>query len=580
MSEQILKQIPLGVSDWQRLNKKLVVDKTAKLGALVSTFDKVFLSRPRRMGKTVLCSMLENLFTYGDEGFKGKAIYGNWPDQNERFPVINISFINMDCSDASKFENSLCKRLVTAYASAGFDTAQYIDISSFAKLSALLDILSNAAQKDLVFLIDEWDHPLSVNLSNNTLFAEIQAVLRLFYAWLRAQKNIRFILVTGIMRYRDASLFTGQDIQDISMNPNFADLLGYTREEIQSTFKPYIPAAAQSLDMSESELLHQLELHYDGFCFDYNAKVKVYCPLSINQFFAPIAANSLIANPDWAPSFSSYWMDSSNASDALRSFLRGRDFKLDELVQKYSKPVILGNSDLATPTHAASVTLNQIMAQSGFLTIKQVTDATKNLPPKQHRFICGLTNYEVMSEYVVVLSTYMSQLTEDVVYEQVNNARIAFLDGDIAQTCASLNVLLSTLRFDVMASAQEKHYRTFISIWLRSNKITVDEEYANNLGLCDLIVTTEDHVYAIELKRLSVDDDKSDAAKIARLDDGTKQLLEKGYASNVPSAGKLITGVVLVICDKHRQICAWRTIDAQGSQEGLVDHINVLSKNL
>ena len=90
------------------------------------------------------------------------------------------------------------------------------------------------------------------------------------------------------MRYSEFSPFTGQDIQDLSMKPYFADLLGYTQEEVRTSFARYIPRAANKLGITEEQLMEQLEQYYDGFCFDENASVKVYCPYAINKFFAQV----------------------------------------------------------------------------------------------------------------------------------------------------------------------------------------------------------------------------------------------------------------------------------------------------
>ena len=142
-----------------------------------------------------------------------------------------------------------------------------------------------AEQHELVFLIDEWDYPLSNNLDNEDKFNRLKLVLRDFYAWLRDLPKVRFLLITGIMRYHETSMFTGQYIQDLSMKPYFADLLGYTQQEMVDKFAPYIEKAANMLGISTQTLLDKLKQYYDGFCFDYNASVTVYCPYSINQFF-------------------------------------------------------------------------------------------------------------------------------------------------------------------------------------------------------------------------------------------------------------------------------------------------------
>ena len=104
------------MSDWNNLvrQNKLIVDKTAKLGYLVTFFDFVFFSRPRLMGKTTLCSMLQELFAHGPQNFAGTAIFEHWPE-TKTYPVVRLSFLDIKCPDATTFEDSLCTHLAAAY---------------------------------------------------------------------------------------------------------------------------------------------------------------------------------------------------------------------------------------------------------------------------------------------------------------------------------------------------------------------------------------------------------------------------------------------------------------------------------
>ncbi len=286
-----LQNIPLGVSDWNNLTSKardyVVVDKTAKLAELVNQ-RKVFIARPRRMGKTTLCSMLHELFAHGKGKFAGTAVYDLWSEPDV-YPVIHLSFDKITADDALEFELWLKLFVVKAFKLVGFP-----EVESFQRDLALSGFLGQfnpiALQHELVFIIDEWHYPLTSLLENGKedQFNVVRAVLRDFYAWLRGLPNVRFILVTGIMRYSEFSPFTGQDIQDLSMRPYFADLLGYTQEEVRTSFARYIPRAANKLGITEEQLMEQLEQYYDGFCFDENASVKVYCPYAINKFFAQV----------------------------------------------------------------------------------------------------------------------------------------------------------------------------------------------------------------------------------------------------------------------------------------------------
>ena len=176
-----LQQFPLGVPSWDsfRRDNLFFVDKTALLGSLVTSFRRVFISRPRRMGKTTLCSTLAELFAHGDsDKFAGTAIHGKWPVK-ECYPVIYLAFHGMNCTNAAAFEADLCQKILEAYYDAGFTEAFNsrfaADVSSFSFVKRILKYL--AGKQPLVFLIDEWDDPLSKNLDKPQLVTALKEVL-------------------------------------------------------------------------------------------------------------------------------------------------------------------------------------------------------------------------------------------------------------------------------------------------------------------------------------------------------------------------------------------------------------------
>ena len=583
LAQQGLQKLPLDVTRWHDLVSEkynyLFVDKTAKLAALVRNYQAVFIARPRRMGKTLMCSMLYELFAHGTESFKGTAVYDLWPE-NELFPVIRLSFNTIACDDVSLFEQSLKGALVNTFSQVGFP-----EVDSFDRGDVLPSFLGKfnqiAEQHELVFLIDEWDYPLSNNLDNEDKFNRLKLVLRDFYAWLRDLPKVRFLLITGIMRYHETSMFTGQYIQDLSMKPYFADLLGYTQQELVDEFAPYIEKAANMLGISTQTLLDKLKRYYDGFCFDYNASVNLYCPYSINQFFdavVPKAEDDVIED---GPYFDSYWMTSANATAALSSYLRGRGLGQEELRQICNQHFLLSYEDINGVNFFGSVKFKHLLVQAGYFSLKAVVSGKA---PTSRKYKCGVTNQEVDEAFVRVLSGYLVNFDDDKrdqLIAEGEEAQKSLLAGDIECMCIRLNQILCKIFSEILKNAPEKLYRAFIARFLSANLITVSEENTNNLGRCDLVATTPNHIYDMELKRLDEDKD-ADHYKITRLNDGEEQLVERGYGSNLTEKKTRQTGVVLVISDKYRQICAWRTVTQTETgirrQEGIIPPLSVLTQ--
>ena len=316
-TEQVkLQAITIGNSDFKDVidSGTLFVDKTAHLAKLAQ-FKKVFLTRPRRFGKTLMLSTLQELFSHGAKDnhyFDGLAVQSLWSDPN-CYPVINLSFFGL--SNPKTFEFELCEHLRTACELAGFDDVSSIN-PNLSKISQLLGRLNIIiAGTKIVVLIDDWDYPLSANLNNFNDYEDSREILRQLFRWLRLLQNVRFTLVTGICSYENTSFFAGQEVIDISMEPLFADLVGYTEDEVKTYFAPHIKAATKLLDCSEDELLGKLKQKYDGFCFDKNASVSVYCTGSINNFFQQI-----VLHPDLKPEFFNFRINNANAPKAIRVF--------------------------------------------------------------------------------------------------------------------------------------------------------------------------------------------------------------------------------------------------------------------
>ena len=608
MSEEVLRYLPIGVSDWSDINvpDTFFVDKTQKLLKLVSGKpNKIFLSRPRRMGKSTLVSMIEDLFTNGDKNFKGTAIYGHWP-QEERYPVVTLNFMNVKCTPHSQqkaistefyitsFTKSLCKSLQKAFERAGFTEVPKFNNESPDLDSFLKDIEDITDEHRLVFLIDEWDHPLSQTIDNEPLFSATLSVLSTFYKWLRNLEAPRFILVTGIMRYHEASLFTGQDIQDISMDPYWGDLLGITQDELVTYYATYIEQAAQRLQLSQDELLAELKLYYDGFCFDEDAQVKLYCPYSLNKFFEPVSPKQ---GPNKVPKFDTFWMNSAGASHAVRRLLASRKIDLPQIQGLCDgKDVIITQDELSQPQYFSKVEILPLLTDTGYLSIKEVIPADQ-APKKELSFRCGITNKEISKKFSKVVLDHINDklnlqalTTED--SELREALRQALEQGDITKTCAKLNELLCSIAYDAFKDFHEASYRSAFAKWLREIFPEVREETYNYQGRSDLEVQTKQgRVYVFELKVCdcpmvaSNNPEEEPAIDLQKIDTDVlipakKQILSRSYGVNAHTQGLPVTGVALAIGSTQRRIVAWRSISAAGESCAAVPRIDLTNKHI
>lgn len=282
------KLLPLGVANWEDIvdYNMFYVDKTSLLNSLITTKRKVFLARPQGMGKSLLCSMLADLLVNGTGDFKNTAIYDAWPDKN-RYQVIKLSFGGLAGSDEIALRNSLKGLLVEAYLNAGFAQVKKLEFTA-TTLNRLLNHLSSISLKQrLVFLIDDWDYPLTANYDYPVRYQAVLAVLSEFYAWLNKLDHVRFILVTGQAHELSSKLVTCGDIRDISADPEYATVLGLTQDELELNYRPFIEAAAQRRGDSIEAVRAALEACVCVVSLENGAEVKLYNPRAVNRLLAP-----------------------------------------------------------------------------------------------------------------------------------------------------------------------------------------------------------------------------------------------------------------------------------------------------
>ena len=385
-----LPRMPLGQSEWSSIQADglFFVDKTTLILDLVKK-PKVSLARPDSFGKTLLLSMLEDLFMHGTQNFQNTAIRDQWPER-DRYPVVRLSFSNVPyvqeadqaADDVTAFEQSLITELGRAYHRAGFAQEEIDDYRREATLHGFLSKLANFSnQQRLVFLIDEWDVPLLAQLENQPHYDAIQKSLNVFYHWLLTL-NLRFLFITGILHFRQ------KDVVDISMMPKFATLLGYTQEEVEFYFRDYLELAAQRYQMNSLKLLQVLKSHYHGFCFDEDGSVRLYSPWDINRFFAQLH------DSDQAPLFQGFWINTVTAYAELRIFMERGQLNQAVLDEIESKQVVLERSDLINPPLFSKEKLYPLLALNGYLTIKEVVNPVSD-NPDDRLFVYGFPNNEV-----------------------------------------------------------------------------------------------------------------------------------------------------------------------------------------
>ncbi|MDE7347190.1 MAG: ATP-binding protein [Muribaculaceae bacterium] len=297
---------PVGIQTFSKLIEDgyTYVDKTGFIKPLLSQGQFIFLSRPRRFGKSLMLSTLKAYFEGQRELFKGLAADRMDLDWTPS-PVLRFDFNSEDFS----VENgllSLLNRLLGEY------EKQY-DISDVAdtiagRFSLLIRNVAKSTGRKVVILIDEYDKPLLEIQDNKELLEKNLKMLKSFFGNLKSMDEyIRFAFITGVARFAKVSIFSDlNNLKDISMDNTFADICGWTENELLDNFRPGIEALSKEREESFEATLTALRSYYDGYLFASRGS-RLYNPFSI--------LNSLLSKeiePYWyvtgTPTFLARWV--------------------------------------------------------------------------------------------------------------------------------------------------------------------------------------------------------------------------------------------------------------------------------
>jgi len=267
-----MKKLPVGIYTLKKIieDNYLYIDKTEIALNLIENNQYVFLSRPRRFGKSLFLDTLREIFEGNKELFKGLHIYDKW-NFEKKHPVIRISFAN----GSVRSREELDKRIVTILAQNQKDLDIICDDTEDVA-GCFRDLIVKANElynEQVVILIDEYDKPILDNITNPKAASEIRDGLANFYSVIKGSDEfLRFAFLTGVSKFTKTSIFSGlNNITDITLNPRYGNICGYTQNDIETSFLPYLDGVD----------LEKLKEWYNGYSF---LKDKVYNPYNILLF--------------------------------------------------------------------------------------------------------------------------------------------------------------------------------------------------------------------------------------------------------------------------------------------------------
>ncbi len=236
------RQLPIGIQDFRTIREQdcYYVDKTSHIRRLVGQGRYYFLSRPRRFGKSLLVDTLRELFEGNEPLFRGLDIHEHW-DWSVGHPVVRLSF-GGKYNEPGDVERSVLNQLALIEHGAGLDSAQTAD-GGPERLQNLLYHLHQTTGRQVVVLVDEYDQPILDVIDNPEMATANRDYLRGFYGIIKdSARDVRFVFVTGVSMFSRVSLFSGlNNLRNISLDPHYATICGYTDRDLGAVFAPELP---------------------------------------------------------------------------------------------------------------------------------------------------------------------------------------------------------------------------------------------------------------------------------------------------------------------------------------------------
>ena len=506
------------------LENFIYVDKTEYIPKIVK-LKRVFISRPRRFGKSLTLDTIATLFETGVEPyFKGTWIYDKWTEPT--YPVLRLNFLNFDKNSLEKFNNKLNSK-ITEFAELNHVTTYKEKEEAEDSIDHLLEQL-RLENRQIVILIDEYDCQMTANINNETLYKQFQEKIKSFYANIKDKFAIKFLGITGVTRLKDVAIFSvGSDINDITNDSAYSQMIGFTRDEIKKYYIDYLKLAAscenkcrveEVTDTQIESMLDMMAQNYDGYCFDEFYKKKVFSTWSVNKFFQSVVSNKFVY-------FGEYWYDNGGLPSILVNYLKTHELNSFDYLNK-ENPITIPVNDFMNPTSLTTINQNVLMCQTGYLTLRSALtsgDLTVDL---------GIPNGEI---YKALNRLLAINFYKEGIYALAKGVRDLLDAGEIEDIIDRFNSVINSVSYDHFPINSEAAVQNYLYLFLIGAGIETTTESHSSKGRADLIIETKNRRLVFELKYA-----QNETEAKTKLSEAVEQIKSRDYGNTEPKKEKLI----------------------------------------
>ena len=511
-------RLPIGIQTFREIREEncYYVDKTAYIYQLLNEGKHYFLSRPRRFGKSLFLDTLKELFEGNEPLFEGLYIHGHW-DWQVRHPVVRLSFGSGNFKEVGYLHANVMAQLHTIAEEAGiaprYDTAPEC-------FSDLIRVLHRQVGQRVVVLVDEYDKPILDALEVPKIARTNRDFLRGLYATIKdCDAYVRFTFLTGVSKFSKVHLFSGlNNLTDITIDPQYSALCGYTEEDLDTVFSPELPG----LDRDE------IRDWYNGY--SWRGQKMVYNPFDILLLFR-------------RHSFEAYWFETGTPTFLIETLFKRRvsSLKLDEMI---------GSSDLLSTFDVDEIATEALLFQTGYLTIT----GEENLGGKS-LYRLSYPNREVRQSLNESLLRY---LVKDPSRQMENSVQLYRLleANDFAGLETLFHAFFASIPYEWYTNNDianfEGYYASVFYSYFAGLGLNITVEDSSSHGRVDMAVYFNDNIYLFEFKVVEL---ASDGAAMA-------QLQAKGYADKYRGLDQPIHLIGVEFSKDTRNITAFEVAGA------------------
>ncbi|GHV14211.1 ATPase AAA [Fibrobacterales bacterium] len=522
-------KLPLGIQTFSEIREDgyHYVDKTARIYELVTSAKVSFLSRPRRFGKSLLCSTLGAFFEGRRELFKGLAV-DSLPWEWKKHPVIRI---DLNTGSALAGANDLCSLLNNTL---NIESKKLgVELHGERLPDQLSNLILDAHIKfgeKVAVIIDEYDKPLLDTLDKKDIHEDIRSTLKSFYGVLKSSdEHLKFVFLTGVTKFSKVSIFSDlNNLTDLSLNPRYADLCGITQEELETNFKEEIEECSRGTGVSASlndqsekrgteKYLAKLKRFYNGYRFS-KEPLTVYNPFGLLHHFN--------TNGEFIP----YWYESGTPTFLIK-LIKQQNINVLNLEQK-----VLSYDDFRK-FDVENMDAVPVLYQSGYLTITGYNE-------KRGTYNLGYPNDEVRTSFASSLADLYIHIKNDEKTPFVLKLIDSLEAGEVDDFVEALRPFYNNIPYDE-ASKVESYYELIFLLTLRMLGIYCEAQVHTAIGRIDAVLKVDDFVYVVEFKANGT------------AEEALQQINDKNYALSYEESGKKIVKIGIEFDKEKRNIGRW-----------------------